>query len=141
MTETESIDKEPAEDLQDAPTPALKPRSALSNIRRELSDEELASPGAQKLLLDRLDSAEIRIVKLSEYSDKFHESDKSVAVLTESLKQANASEVLYSAALSMGAIFAGLAPSAWDNQPYGWLSLLAGIALMIGAIISKGLRK
>ena len=137
---TEAVDVEPAQG--GVPTqPSPKAASALSGIRRDLTDEELSSPGARKLLIDRLDITEKQVVELKEYRDRFHAADKQVAVLTEKNTQHTAAEVLYGFALSVGAIFIGLAPSAWTSQPYGWLSLLAGIALMIGAVINKGMRK
>lgn len=121
--------------------PPPKPASALSGIRRDLTDEELSSPGARKLLIDRLDQTEKQIVELRDFQDQFHVADKQVAVLTEKTKQHLAAEVLYGTALSVGAIFVGLAPSVWESQPYGLLSLIAGACLMIGAVIYRGLRK
>jgi len=136
----EAPDKEPAQG--DAPAqPVPKPASALSGIRRDLTDEELSSAGARKLLIDRLDQTERQVVELKDFRDRFHAADKQVAVLTEKAQQHTAAEVLYGFALSVGAIFVGLAPSAWSTQPYGWLSLLAGAGLMIGAVIYRGVRK
>ena len=137
---TEAVDKEP-EVGGPSSQPPPKPASALSGISRDLTDEELSSPGARKLLIDRLDQAEIQIVELKDFRDRFHAADKQVAVLTEKTKREKSAEVLYGVALSVGAIFMGLAPSAWKTQPFGWLSLLVGIALMIGAIVSKAVRK
>lgn len=118
-----------------------KPASALSGIRRDLTDEELSSPGARKLLLDRLDQTEKQVVEFRDFRERFHAADKQVAVLSERTKQATATEIMYGVALSVGAMFVGLAPSAWKTQPYGWQSLLVGIALMVGAVISKAIRK
>lgn len=137
---TEPIDKEP--DISGPPSPPLsKPASALSSVRRELTDEELSSPGARKLLIDRLDQTELLVRELKDFRDRFYEADKEVTRLTEKMKHETAAEVLYGVSLSIGAIFIGLAPSAWTCQPFGWISLLIGIALMLGAVISKGVRK
>jgi hypothetical protein len=137
---SEAVDKEPA--VGGTPTQAPpKQASALSGIRRDLTDEELSSAGARKLLIDRLDQTERRVVELEDFREKYHVADKQVAVLTEKTKQSTAAEVLYGFALSAGAIFVGLAPSAWTAQPYGWLSLLVGVGLMIGALIFRGVRK
>ena len=136
---TEAVDKEPGAGGPSSQSPP-KPASALSGIRRDLTDEELSSPGARKLLIDRLDQAEIQIVDLKDFRDRFHAADKQVAVLIQKTNRDTAAEVLYGVALSVGAIFIGLAPSAWATQPFGWLSLLVGIVLMIGAVISKAVR-
>lgn len=136
----EAPDKEPAVDGPPEQPPP-KPASALAGIRRDLTDEELSSPGARKLLIDRLDQTEKQVVELGDYRDRFHAADKEVAVMAEKTKQHTAAEVLYGFTLSVGAIFVGLAPSAWKSQPYGWLSLLAGMGLMIGAVIYRGVQK
>jgi len=137
---TDLDDKEPK--VKAAPTESPpKPPTALSGVRRDCTDEELSSPGARKLLLDRLDQTEIQVVELKEFRDRFYEADKQVAVLTERTKSNTAAEILYGVALAVGAIFVGLSPSAWKSQPFGWLSLLVGAALMIGAVISKVVRK
>jgi len=136
----EAVDKEP--EIGGSPTqPPPKLASALSSIRRELTDEELSSPGARKLLIDRLDQTEIQVVELKDFRDRFHAADKQVAVLTEKTKQDTAAEVLYGIALSVGALLIGLAQSAWKFQPFGWISLLVGIALMLGAVKFKEVRK
>ncbi|MFO7534093.1 MAG: hypothetical protein R6X19_00145 [Kiritimatiellia bacterium] len=120
-------------------TPPLpKPaNSALASIRRDLTDDELSTPGARKLLIDRLDQTEKQVAELKEFRDKYHTANQQVAVLTERTKQTNAGEILYGVALSAGAIFIGLAPSAWSSQPYGVISLLTGIVLMLLAVLSK----
>lgn len=137
---TEPADKEPV--AQGLPTQeSFKPATALSGIRRDLTDEELTSPGARKLLIDRLDQMEVRLIELRGFRDKFYEADKQVAVLKEKAMKDWAGEILYGVALSMGAVLVGLAPSAWDCKGYGWLSLLTGIVLILGGVASKVVRK
>jgi hypothetical protein len=137
---TESVDKEPSAGGEPVQSPP-KPASALSGIRRDLTDEELSTPGARKLLIDRLDQTEMQVVELKEFRDRFYTADKQVAVLMEKIKQDTAAEVLYGVVLSVGAILVGLTPSTWRTQPFGWISLLAGVALIIVAVILKGVRK
>ena len=133
---TEPIDKEPAaSEPQSQPPP--KRANALSGIRRDLTDEELSTAGARKLLIDRLDQLEAQVVELKGYRDQFHAADREVAVLTQKIKGYTAHEVVYGVALAVGSVLVSLSPIAWEKQPLGWLSLLAGIVLMGGAIISK----
>lgn len=141
MSEKERKDREPRVEQGESVSSGTKSRSALTNIRREMSDEELSSPGALKLLVDRLDRAESQVTRLAEFQEKYYESDKEVAVLKERVKKKNSYEVLYSASLALGAVFIGLAPSAWKTQPYGVLSLVTGVCLIILAVISKVVRK
>ncbi|HOD79716.1 MAG TPA: hypothetical protein PKI10_15785 [Syntrophorhabdus sp.] len=137
----ESADKEPTTTSAAGLLPETKPASALSGISRSLTEDELSSSGARKLIIDRLDKAEMEIIQLREFEAKYHDADKQVAILTEKAAKTNSFEFLYGATLVLGSIFAGLSPSVWDKQPYGWLSLLAGIGLVIGAVVTKGVRK
>lgn len=71
---------------EDAP----KSRSALSRLKRELSDEELKEPGVQKMLLDSLFRAEEDNARLMSLRDKYHEADKQNCVLNEKMKRTTA---------------------------------------------------
>ena len=140
MNEQEMQDIEPEVPTEE-PIEGKKARSALAKLRRDLSEDEITSPGALKLLLDKMDSLEISVSELSDYRDKFYDSDKRVAVLETILKKDSAAEYLYGFSLTVGAVFVGLSPSVWDKQPYGVLSILLGISLIIGAVIFKAKNK
>ena len=137
----EPEDKEPSDVFIEEETTVTKPASALAGISRSLTEDELSSTGARKLIIDRLDKAEMDVVQLREYEAKYHDSDKKVAILTEKVRQVNSFEILYGACLVFGSIFAGLSQTVWDKQPYGWLSLLFGIGLVIVAVFTKGVRR
>ena len=142
MNEQEIQDQEIEPDV---PTEELiegkKARNAFGKIRRDLSEDEITSPGALKLLLDKMDTLEITVSELSDYRDKFYNSDKRVAVLETVLKNNIAGECLYGFSLTVGSVFVGLSPSVWDKQPYGALSVLLGVSLIIGAVIFKAKNK
>ena len=140
MDEQELQDVEP-EVPTGEPMEGKKARSALAKLRRDLSEDEITSPGALKLLLDKMDALEISVSELSDYRDKFYDSDKKAAVLETILKKDSASEYLYGFSLTIGAVFIGLSPSVWDKQPYGVLSVVLGISLIIGAVIFKAKNK
>ena len=56
----------------------------MSNVRRELSEEELSSPAVQRMLLDELDRLETEAGELKEFKefkDRFYSADKDAAVL------------------------------------------------------------
>jgi hypothetical protein len=112
---------------------------AFRDIRRELTPEELSSPGVQKLILDRLDSALAQCEKLSSYESRFHEKDKRVDVLEEQLKPQKALDIAFAVGLAVGPALVTLAPVTWDAHPtwIGKVFLIAGLILTVSAIAIK----
>lgn len=72
----ESPDVEPEDSGKGIPIKRLKGRRAFTNVRRELSDEELSSPAVQRMLIDDIERLEKENFDLLEYQEKFHEADK-----------------------------------------------------------------
>ena len=66
-------DHEPDEDGE--PQGNRKGRQALSNVPRELSEEEISSPAVQRMLLDELDRLETEAGELGEFKDRFYSAD------------------------------------------------------------------
>lgn len=114
------------------------PTDPYANVRRELSEEELASPVVQRLLLSDHDRMERECERLKSYEERYHECDKQVAILKEKLKNSTASEILYSCCVSFGSILTGVSGIYWDNK--GWIFLLIGVAMVIGGVMYKFLR-
>ena len=110
-----------------------KGRQALSNVRRELSEEELSSPAVQRMLLDELDRLETEAGELKEFKDRFYSADKDAAVLGERLR----ASVARDSGLAIGAAMLGLAPSLWPFQPIGWIVVALGVALVVFALLAK----
>lgn len=132
--ESEAIDhKEVAE--------APKARRAFTKVRRELTEEELASPAAQRLILDELDQLEQQNVELSEFRDRFHKVDKEKAILHERMRKSIASEIIFGLCLTVGAALIGLTPLLWVVKLHGLLSLAIGVILIIGGVLSKAVQK
>jgi len=117
-----------------------KVRRALASLKRELTDEELASPGVQKLLLDLLQRAEEENVALKRFRDKYYESDKQKGILEEKLKRRVALEVISTAGVAVGAAAIVYAPVAWAHEPGGAILLGFGLILTIGGVAAKGIR-
>jgi len=115
------------------------PTNPYTNIKRELSEEELKSPAVQKLLLNEHDKLEQRISELEGYVERFHNSDKLRAILDEKLKTTNAFEILYSFCLTAGSALAGISGIFWDKK--GYLLLIIGFVFILGGIISKFVKK
>ena len=118
--------------------PAAGRGAALRDIRRQLTEDELASPGVQKLLLENLDRAEGKCDDLQLYVDRFHEADKRSAVLEEKLKTNTALEILFAGGLAMGSAIIGLAPIMWDATSLkGSITLIVGLMLVIVSVVAR----
>lgn len=124
-------DHEPDEDGE--PQGNRKGRQALSNVRRELSEEEISSPAVQRMLLDELDRLETEAGELGEFKDRFYSADKEAAVVRERLRASMARD----SSLAVGVALLGLAPSLWSFQPTGWVVIALGVALVFFAVTAK----
>ena len=84
------------------------PTSPYTNIKRELSEDELKSPAVQKLLLNEHDKLEGRLSELEGFVERYYNSDKLRAILEEKLKTTTAFEILYSFSLTAGSALMGI---------------------------------
>ena len=111
----------------------VKGRQALSNVRRELSEDEMKSPAVQRMLLDELDRLETEVDELRQFKGKFHSADKDAAVLRERLHASLARD----GGLIFGAAIIGVAPSLWSIPPATWIAASIGTALVLCALVAK----
>ena len=116
-------------------------RQALLNLRRQLTESELANSGVQKLLLDQLDRADSDCERLTGYVERFHAADKQAAILEEKLKTQTAFDIMVGAGIAIGSAIIGLAPSFWDKSARGPISLTIGVFLVAGALVARLFRK
>ena len=122
-------------------TPPSGRRQALRDLRRQLTDEDLASPGVQKLLLDDLERADAECDLLNGYVTRFHEADKRAAILEERLRTQTALEVTFGVGVGLGGAIMGLAPSLWNTPPFGSLAIAVGILLSLGATVARVIKR
>jgi hypothetical protein len=121
---------------------STKTHRVFSRLKRELSDDELSSPGVQKLLLDYLAQADVEISTLKSFRDRFHEADKKNGVLEEKLKTSTAYEVVSIGSLSVGAAAVGYSPSLWFSTLHGGpIALTFGAVLILVGIVAKVIHK
>jgi len=137
METPEQPDLEPKEPPPGTPTPTPKIRRSLSSVRRELSEEELASPAVQRLLLDELERLDKENAELCQYRDGYHASDKQIGILQARLAIHKAFEILSAGCLTVGAAALGYAPALWQQQPAGWIAIAFGIVLIAAGIAAK----
>ena len=114
-----------------------KVRKALSQVKRELSAEELTSPGVQKMLVEELERVEDENSEFRSFRDQFHKVDKDLAVLQGKQKIRIGAEIVSGACLAVGAAAVGYAPGVWGVQPTGVIVLVFGAVLTILGIIAK----
>lgn len=141
MTEIDRMSEEPDSE-EGAVVPAIqKGRRSLSKVRRELSEEELKSAAVQRMLIDEIERLERENIDLCDYRDKYYESDKRASTLEEKDKERISTQVLFGVCLTVGAALLGYAPSLWQSQPGGWLSIVFGGVLIAGGIASKVVKR
>lgn len=106
----------------------------LSGLNRQLTEDDLKSPGVRKLLLGQLDEYENCKSKLEIIITNFHSKDKETAVLTERLKSLVSFDWIYTSLLTVGSILIGYYASQPDK---GLILLILGIVSVIIAFIVK----
>ena len=125
------VDSLPADTSQKGVNQESKP---LSGLNRQLTEDDLKSPGVRKLLLGQLDEYETCKNKLSETMEIFHIKDKETAVLSEKLKSYVCFDWIYTCLLSVGSILVGY----YASQPSQGLILLGlGIGSLLFAFYLK----
>jgi hypothetical protein len=127
------------------PVPSSGRRQAFDDVMTPLTPQDLASAGTQKLVLYMLQQSQNQVIELSGYSERFHESDKRAAVLQEKLdaqsKFSKSVEIAVITGTTLGGALIGVATYFWAKTPpdntSGWLALVIGALLVIGAAIVK----
>ncbi len=114
-----------------------KSRPAFQSLKRDLTQDDLASPGVQKMLLDSVLQADIEISALRSFREKFHESDKQNAILGEKLKSNRAAEALSTGTIAVGAAAWGYAPAFSASPTQQYVLVAFGLVLVVVGVIAK----
>ncbi|MBI5375817.1 MAG: hypothetical protein HZA77_10300 [Candidatus Schekmanbacteria bacterium] len=113
-------------------------RAAFRDVRRQLTDEELFSPGVQKLILGLLEEADDEREYLRSYINLYHESDKKAAVLSEKLLTQKAIEIFFGVGVGLGGAIIGLMPFFWgEKSEYGVIAGIVGLCIIVGASVGR----
>lgn len=140
MTDRDHPDVEPSEEPRAEQPASVKGRQSFRRVRRELTEDELSTPAAQRLLLDELDRLDNDCSELKIKSDKYHVADRRVGILEEKLKKSISLEVLSSGAMAVGGLALGYAAKVWDTSFTGPILLAGGIVLLVSGIWAKAVR-
>jgi hypothetical protein len=122
-----------------SPQPKGKRRS-FGQVRRELTEAELSSPGVQKLLLDELDRMDGSEIELRAVSEKYYMTNTSLAIAQEKLKTHNAFDIISTGTVAFGSILFGAAFSFMSNGTAFWLMVVLGGLLIVTGIAAKVVR-
>lgn len=115
---------------------------ALENLELDLSEDEFSTSGVRKMILDQLyrlkqDNEELRKTlkqeneRFRKTESRFHESDRTVAILQERLHKVKALDVVLGAALASGSLIVG-----WQQLEFGVISVV-GAALFVGSVVAR----
>ena len=119
-------------------SPTFGRRNALKDIRRQLTEDELANPGVQKLLIEMLEEADDVRQSLLEFENRFYESDKKAAILSEQLKNNTRIEVFFGVGIGLGCSIIGLTPFFMEiNHVHGYITLALGVCITIGSVVGR----
>ncbi|WP_146222854.1 hypothetical protein [Pantoea sp. AG1095] len=135
-------DVEPSENVAALPatnTPkGNSGRRSFSNLRRELTDDELTSASVQRMLLDELERLDSECDNLRLVREKFHSCDKRVGVLEERFKAKVSLEIMHVTCFLLSGSALGYAASNWGAQPtVSILALIFGGVLAIAGVVAK----
>lgn len=114
-----------------------KKNKAFSGLGRELTEDDLSSPAAKKMLLQKIDEYDECAAKLELLEKQYHEKDKLCAVQEEKLVSSTKFDLLYSSCLTLGAAIVGLAPNIDGNAVIKYIILGLGVLLLGIAVYSK----
>ena len=125
-------------DLQSGSTTPTGGRAAFRDLKRQLSPEDLTSPGTQKMILEMLSDVEAERNDLKEFETKFHEVDKRCAVMEEKLHSNAINEIIVGVGTTVGGIILGLSQVLWSANVYiGIIMIVFGLLLIVGSAIAR----
>lgn len=112
-------------------------RQAFRDIRRQITEADLANPGVMRLVLENLERADAECEILSGFVDRYYAADKQAAVLNEKLRTQTALEVLFGIGVGLGGAIVGITPLFWDGTSKGPITLAVGLLLVGGSTVAR----
>lgn len=106
----------------------------IEQISSATDDKEL-SRVARRFLVAEINRLVDENQQLKQFKDKYHDADKKLAVLKETLRPFRINELLSSICLIAGSAGLGAAPSFLSLNSYGWYVFVGASALLVVAAI------
>lgn len=129
---------EPSETVTAVTPKGNSGRRSFLNLRRELTDEELASPAVQRMLLDELERLDQECEDLRLFRDRFHTCDKLAGILEERFKSKVSLEIMHVTCFLISGSSLGYAASNWGAEPtVSILALIFGGVLAVAGVVAK----
>jgi len=107
-----------------------KTRAALSRLKRELNEEELSTPGVQKMLIAEVERLDSENGELACFRDKFYTAERAGAVLTQKLNEKRAAEIISTACTVLAGAAFGYVPAVWSQE-----TATAAVAIVVGVVL------
>jgi hypothetical protein len=140
MSDPEKPEQAPEDIPSSGPSVPAKRRRSLSKSRRELTEEELGQSGVRLMLLDEVDRLDAEVVRLQDFQDRFHTSDKQLALMQDKRRRDVVADVVYGVCLALGVGLLMLAPTVPEEQKV-WPWVAVGIILVLCGIAMKVIRR
>jgi hypothetical protein len=106
-------------------------RGFLQAARRNLSEEDLATPAARRFLIAEIERLDERCIELATFEKSYNDQRVEIAILTEGARKSRWIEILGFVCSSIGAAGIGAAPS-YLSLPGG---VVVGVMMLIFAAI------
>ncbi len=116
------------------------PRAFLELARRNLSEEELAAPGARRFMISEIERLDDRCIALEDIAQKYNDLRVEKAVLDEKVKASKWHEVLSGLCLAAGSAGIGASTKFFGilgAERESYLLLTISAVLVIVGIVSK----
>lgn len=118
---------------------SAKEKGVYSNLTRQLTEDDLNSPGAQRLILAELDKYDECKKDLNYYKEQYHRKDKENAVYRQLVTSTRAFDIIYSTLLAIGPALLGLSTYFFTNKDVlgGIIMICIGVICLIAGICTK----
>ena len=141
MVDKASSPTEEAGSIATGTPPGKEPaRAFLQLARKDLSEEELSSPGVRRFLIAEIERLDTDCVELRTIRDRYNEQRVELAVLQESSKASKFYELLSFVTLSVGSAGLGAAPSYFainGAASTAWVVLILSCILVMTGIAAR----
>jgi len=115
-------------------------RAFLQAARRNLNDDELATPAARRFLIAELERLDEQCRILEKYAESHHDQRVTIATLVETNKKSKWIEILSSLCLAIGSAGIGWSPSFFavaGGFLNGIFIVATSLILIVGALAPK----
>jgi hypothetical protein len=110
---------------------------SFSGLRRALREEELAAPGALRLLIAELDRLSKELSTARWFQEKYFETKEQLARIEERQKKSTANEILATACSTGGSVGMGAAKTYIDLTSYGWFIFGVSALFVVAGIVAR----